>query len=137
MNKVRSELSGRNPSAISGHRYYELRHWCLQYPDWKKELWQIERTQSSSLIRPEKRVEDAKRPVEELSERIEELKKKIQTVDRIAEKAGGEISKWLKIGVTEDRSFNELKTLRGLPCERDMYYRCYRLFFKILSDEKP
>lgn len=30
------ELSEKNPYWIERHRYYELKHFCLQYPLWKK-----------------------------------------------------------------------------------------------------
>lgn len=33
---IRPELSERNPYWIEKHRYYELKHFCLQYPIWKK-----------------------------------------------------------------------------------------------------
>ena len=36
MNNVKPELSKRNPYKLDKHRYYELKHFCLQYPDWKK-----------------------------------------------------------------------------------------------------
>ena len=34
MAKLKSELSVRNQYYIPKHRYYELRHFCLQYPEW-------------------------------------------------------------------------------------------------------
>ena len=33
---IRPELSTKNPYWIEKHRYYELKHFCLQYPIWKK-----------------------------------------------------------------------------------------------------
>ena len=33
---IRAELSKNNPYYISKHRYYELKHFCLQYNEWKK-----------------------------------------------------------------------------------------------------
>ena len=33
---VRAELSPKNKHWIDKHRYYELKHFCLQYPVWKK-----------------------------------------------------------------------------------------------------
>lgn len=33
---IRAELSEKNPYWIEKHRYYELKHFCLQYPIWKK-----------------------------------------------------------------------------------------------------
>ena len=32
------ELSERNPYYISKHRYYELKHFCLQYPEWEEAM---------------------------------------------------------------------------------------------------
>lgn len=32
---IRPELSEKNPYWIERHRYYELKHFCLQYPIWK------------------------------------------------------------------------------------------------------
>lgn len=33
---IRPELSTKNKYYIDKHRYYELKHFCLQYPEWKK-----------------------------------------------------------------------------------------------------
>lgn len=35
---IRPELSEKNPYWIERHRYYELKHFCLQYPIWKKHM---------------------------------------------------------------------------------------------------
>lgn len=35
MAKLKSELSVKNQYYIPKHRYYELRHFCLQYPEWR------------------------------------------------------------------------------------------------------
>lgn len=34
MKRERAQLSVKNPCHIPKHRYYELKHFCLQYPDW-------------------------------------------------------------------------------------------------------
>ena len=33
---IRPEISGKNKYWIERHRYYELKHFCLQYPIWKQ-----------------------------------------------------------------------------------------------------
>ncbi len=33
---IRPEISKKNRYWIEKHRYYELKHFCLQYPTWKK-----------------------------------------------------------------------------------------------------
>lgn len=37
MSRMKNEISSRNPYHISKHKMLELRHFCLQYPEWKKE----------------------------------------------------------------------------------------------------
>ena len=34
--RIRAELSEKNKYWISRHRYYELKHFCLQYPSWRR-----------------------------------------------------------------------------------------------------
>ena len=33
---IRPEISRKNKYYIDKHRHYELKHFCLQYPSWKK-----------------------------------------------------------------------------------------------------
>ena len=33
---IRAEISAKNKYFIDRHRYYELKHFCLQYKEWKK-----------------------------------------------------------------------------------------------------
>ena len=50
MKNQRSELSTKNKYWIPKFRYLELKNYCLQYPDWKKELSQISVLQTHSQI---------------------------------------------------------------------------------------
>ena len=45
--KIRPELSKKNKYWIPRHRYYELKHFCLQYPEWKEQY-----TNLSSVTTP-------------------------------------------------------------------------------------
>ena len=38
MKHEKPELSRKNPYHLPRQRYYELKHFCLQYDDWKREL---------------------------------------------------------------------------------------------------
>lgn len=33
---IRAQISEKNKYYIDKHRHYELKHFCLQYPNWKK-----------------------------------------------------------------------------------------------------
>lgn len=35
---MKAEISHKSPYWIPKHRYYELRSFCMQYPDWQKEI---------------------------------------------------------------------------------------------------
>lgn len=56
------KLSKTNPYYISKHRYYELKHFCLQYPEWQREIRELKaksiRTTSMIFQRREKHLED-------------------------------------------------------------------------------
>lgn len=39
---LRAELSTKNKYYIDKHRYYELKHFCLQYPEWKRTYAELE-----------------------------------------------------------------------------------------------
>lgn len=41
---IRAELSHKSKYHIDKHRYYELKHFCLQYPNWKKSYAEVDAT---------------------------------------------------------------------------------------------
>ena len=47
---VRAEISESNKYWISKHRHYELKHFCLQYPEWKKEYLTLGVPSASSAM---------------------------------------------------------------------------------------
>lgn len=48
--RVRAEISMKNKYWIPKHRYYELKHYCLQYPYWIKKYASVNLESSSSSI---------------------------------------------------------------------------------------
>ena len=46
---LRAELSEKNPYWIEKHRYYELKHFCLQYPIWKKAYTALDGTNTKTM----------------------------------------------------------------------------------------
>lgn len=47
-NIIRAEVSENNPYWIEKHRYYELKHFCLQYPIWKRNYVSLDGLSSRS-----------------------------------------------------------------------------------------
>lgn len=132
MYRTRNELSKKNKYYIPKHRYLELKHFCLQYNDWKNKKESY--ISSSSIIFPG-RVSDGK-----ISDRTGELAVVNADLDRnsrivkeACERTDRSLSKYIFIAVTQGLSFTTLKMIYEMPCEKDMYYDRYRRFFWVLD----
>lgn len=125
---ARGEISKRNKYWISKHRYYELRHFCLQYPEWKEELKDLEWKSSEGY--GDLNWSD---PTCKTVERREILLELIETIERCCRLSDDQIWKWILRAVTEDLSFVTLSMVYDIPCGKDMYYDRYRRFFWLLD----
>lgn len=135
--KVRAEISQKNKYWIDKHRHYELKHFCLQYPTWKKayaafddssvSLSTIECAPTSNLPGDP----TAKRAVMKAyySERI-------RLIEEAAKEADRYLCQYIIKAVTEELSYTYLRSKLKIPCGRDMYYDRYRRFFWVLSHSR-
>lgn len=134
---VRAELSQKNKYWISKHRYYELKHFCLQYPDWKKAYSDLCNT-DIPLSMAETTPTDIL-PGDPATKRATMQTiylRKIRLIEDTALKADKCLYEYIVKGVTEGRSYTYLKTVLDIPCGKDMYYDRYRKFFWLLSDRR-
>ncbi len=130
---VRNEVSVRNPYHISKHRMLELKHFCLQYEDWKQEYVKLVVLQGYGYGKiPEEGFSDK---VGKVAIRAALLDKKMTIVKKCCKEAGGYIWEWLFMGVTCGVSFGSLQA-RGMNCGKDVYYLAYRKFFWMLDKER-
>lgn len=135
--KVKPELSVKNPYRMDRHRYYELKHFCMQYPLWKKRYLSMIDYPSGMPFQ----IIFSKGGVQKdtVTEHIDE---RLYYADRIAmiEQAAVETDKgmagYIIEGVTQGISYDILKMRRGVPCCKDVYYELYRKFFYILSTKR-
>lgn len=132
MGEVKAELSKRNKYYIPKHRYYELKHFCLQYPEWKKQYLMEGFKMEAGLIQA-KRNNPQNRPVEIASFSRGDILEKLDKVESCCRLADPALSKWLLLSVTEGVPFTRLKMIYDIPCERDMFYDRYRRFFWLLD----
>ena len=135
--KIRADISRRNPYWLERHRYYELKHFCLQYPYWKKMYRYLDgyaaRHDSSSKTPS---VGDQSRPTEKIGEMLIFYSSRMELVDRIAAQTSDELADYILEAVTQGFSYEDLLARRAIPCGRDMYYTAYRRFFWLLSRER-
>lgn len=131
---IRPELSKKNKYYISKYRYYELKYYCLQYPEWKKELLECqEKIVSTSSIILSKREKSLEDKVSEIAIRKNSLERKMENIVFSCKESDPQLWNFLLIAVTEGMSWTYLSTALRMPCGRDYFYDKYHKFFYILS----
>ena len=135
--KIRPVISSKNKYWISKHRHYELKHFCLQYPIWKKSYNAIDELSSSSpIIERTSSTNLPSDPTANCVMRKAYYLERISLIEKAAMEADRDLYLYILKAVTEDLSYTYLKTRLEIPCGRDMYYDRYRKFFWILSEAR-
>lgn len=132
---IRAELSKSSKYYISKHRYYELKHYCLQYPEWKRRY--REALLLSGIDISDKVVNQIEfmDPVKKVTERTEQLLSDIYLVEDTARDTDVNLWRYILVAVTEGLSFDKLKARLEIPCGREMFYDRYRKFFWLLDQK--
>lgn len=127
---LRPELSVKNRYWLSKHRYYELKHFCLQYPEWKQAYRDLDGlpTKSASLCEcgNSGSVSD---PTAVYAEARIFYRERIGLVEKAAEQAAGDLVKLMLRAVTEGISYERISP----PCCKEVWYTAYRRFFWLLD----
>lgn len=134
---IRAEISVKNKYWINKHRHYELKHFCLQYNEWKKAYAacneaiifasEVDKMPSSNI--PSDLT--AKYAIKKA-----QYSEKIKLIERIAMESDDYLYPYILKAVTEGLSYTYLKTRMDIPCGKDMYYDRYRKFFWLLSEAR-
>lgn len=131
---IRAEVSKKNKYWIEKHRYYELKHYCLQYPIWKDALLSIDSLSKRSI---EMEGFVGRNIISNPTERCMEARifyiERINIVEQTAKNTDIDLYTYIIIAVTEGVSYNYLKTKLDIPCCREVYYELYRKFFWLLN----
>ena len=129
---MRSDISQKNKYWIPKHRYYELKHFCLQYSDWVNSLVYLgELTSNGEQIK----VADSKISDQTGNVAVKRLyfRNKMKLVEDAANCVEESLSKFILIAVTTGRSYDYMALHYTIPCGRDLWYENYRKFFYILN----
>jgi len=122
---------------ISKHRFLELYHFCMQYPEWKEELSSITDTVKGIGYSEKTKASVSGSPTEKLAIRRAELERKCELIEQTAVEADPDLYTYIIRGATEEyASFRYLKQTLQMPCERDTYYDRRKKFFWLLSKKK-
>lgn len=129
---IRAEVSKRNRYWIEKQRYYELKHFCLQYPVWKKICLTLDGLSRSDIgeVLDTNNVGD---PVFRCVSRRERYTIWMGMIEKAAKETDEVLGYYVLKGVTEGWPYDILKARLEIPCGKDMYYDLYRKFFWILD----
>lgn len=135
---LKSELSEKSKYWIPKHRYYELKHYCLQYKHW----WQLYvslQFKMEAYKAQEVHGSEPGKPTEKQAIIMAECKKAMELVEKTCRDACKDepiLAPFLIKSVTEAIPYYQLQSEYEIPCGRDMFYELYRRFFYILSQRR-
>ena len=134
---IRPQISEKNKYYIDKHRYYELKHFCLQYKEWKNAYAlcneSIIYTSNFDVIPGGGSKSDL---TAKYAIRRATYGQRIKLIEDIVKRTDEFLYPYILKAVTEGLSYTYLKTKLEMPCSRDTYYNRYRRFFWLLSQER-
>lgn len=131
---IRPELSKKNPYWLPKHRYYELKHFVMQYPDWNAAKNGLVFTRAPSYgVRVKSDLSDPTMTCAELRQYYSE---RIDMVDRASMGCG--CPHYVLRGILDEMSYEKLllKYPPFIRYTKERYYDCYRRFFWLLNQER-
>lgn len=134
---IRPEISTKSKYWINKHRHYELKHFCLQYNEWKKAYAAC--NEAIIFASEFDRMPSSNAPSDLTAKyaiKKAQYAEKIKLIERIAMEADDYLYPYILKAVTEGLSYTYLKTRMEIPCGKDMYYNRYRKFFWLLSEAR-
>jgi hypothetical protein len=135
--KIRAVISESNPSYISKHRYYELKHYCLQYPEWvSRRLYLRNIIHSSSFIEIHSGDRNYDDHISTFIDEINSISKNIELVEACCNKADSDIAGYILEAVTTGKTYSYFYSVKSINCSRSYFYKKYRQFFYFLNIEK-
>lgn len=130
---IRPELSVKNKYWIEKHRYYELKHFCLQYPIWKKAYTSLGNLSSTSGLVTISKNSSISDSTSKCAEARLFYSQRIKMIEQTAKETDSVLWNYILTAVTEGISYDCLKARLNIPCCKDTYYELYRRFFWLLN----
>lgn len=130
---IRPELSYKNKYWIERHRYYELKHFCMQYDIWKEACNNLSNLVQMQYGGARSKSSDISSPVEKCYEAREYYYNRMEMVEKAAKETDSYFASYILKAVTKGLSYDKLLAQTGIPCCKDIYYDMYRQFFWILN----
>lgn len=130
------ELSKSSKWWLPKYRYLELRYFALQYPEWKRKYAELDSSAGLASCGTDILRVNASKIADRTAEiaiQRKLLSDYMRMVEQSAMAADSELYSYILKAVTEGTTFVVLKSVYGIPCERDMFYDRRRKFYWVLS----
>lgn len=128
---IRPEITKKSQWYLDKHRYYELKHFCMQCPTWKKELLYLDgwNGQEHSALKGHELV----RPSEAVAIKRAFFIERIEMLHKAAFETDPVLGDYILEGIVTGKSYEVLNAFKRVPACKDVYYELYRKYFYILS----
>lgn len=134
---VRAEISKKKDWYIPKNRYYELKHFCLQYLEWERKYAALDSlSKQPTELEKVGKTNNIPDPVADCAEKMEFYMGRMRMVEdtaKIATGTGGKedncIWRIMVVAVTRERPYEWLVDHYTMPMGRDKWYELYRCFF--------
>lgn len=130
---IRPELSENSKYFITRHRYYELKHFCLQYSYWRKQYVILSGYSRNPELYSHVKHSDFGDPTARIAEEMAFYSCRMDTVKKAAFETDEVLGDYILKAVTEGLSYEAVKAKLEIPCGRETYYELYRRFFWLLD----
>lgn len=131
---IHPEVSKKSPYYIERERYYELKHFCRQYPIWKEAYNALDslsqRPTDLELFNKPGQQSD---PTARCAEAREFYSKRMEMVEQCAHKTDPQLYQYIMSYATKGDAYSVLKMRDHVPCCRDVFYETVRKFFWLLN----
>lgn len=117
---------------ISKERYRELKYFCLQYEEWKKQLSSLASVKPQQLTGMPNGKNRISNPTADAAVKRSELTEKCALVEQSAIEADAELYPYLLKSVTQGIPYEYINA----PCGRRRFYEMRRRFFFFLSKKR-
>lgn len=131
---VRAKISKKNPYYISKHRYYELKHFCLQYYEFKQKYDDLCIDIYSGNIKIT--VDDGKSYYGNNNLWLRQYYLSCMQLIEECSQSIDILNDYVFRAVTENLSYTYLRNRLNIPAGKDLYYEQMRKFYWILDSRK-
>lgn len=121
---------------ISPYRYMELHSFCMQYPEWRRELEHKTDTVKSPSADGMPKYGEISDGTARLAIQRAILESKCRIIEQTALEAGEDLKEYIIKSVCYGKSVRYLIGTLGMPCNERSFYDYRRYFFYLLDKKR-